>query len=253
MPNQIVRKQFNKQAEKFANWSVGKNVDYLNGYFDFCDIQPSDRLLDVACGPGEFTIFIAKRISEARGVDISDREIEIARNLIKDFGLSNIGFDCSDVENLPYGDNSFSIVVCKSSFHHFRKPDRVFNEMIRCCSQEGKISVQDIVAYEDDYVNKFFETFDRLVDISHNRTLSISEINHLYSNSNISKTRDFKLDIDLDICEYLDHAIQNNENKIKIERLLNEGLNEQKLSEFLFKKDGTLYFKRHVYLILGKK
>jgi ubiquinone/menaquinone biosynthesis C-methylase UbiE len=64
MQNQIVREQFNKQAEKFANWSVGRNVEYLNAYFEFCGIQPTDTLLDVACGPGEFTIFIARRIAE---------------------------------------------------------------------------------------------------------------------------------------------------------------------------------------------
>ena len=106
MSNKIVRDQFNKQAEKFANWSIGKNIEYLNGYYNFCDIQSSDKLLDVACGPGEFTIFIAKRILETRGVDISDREIEIANSLIKEFGLSNIEFDCSDVEKLPYKDNT---------------------------------------------------------------------------------------------------------------------------------------------------
>lgn len=54
MTTQIAREQFNRQADKFANWSIGKNVEYLNGYYDFCGIKPTDRLLDVACGPGEF-------------------------------------------------------------------------------------------------------------------------------------------------------------------------------------------------------
>jgi len=142
MQNQIIKEQFNRQAENFANWAIGKNIEYLDAYFNFCGIQPTDRLLDVACGPGEFTIFIAKRISEARGVDISDREIEIANGLIKAFGLGNIGFDCSDVEHLPYNDNSFSVVVCKSAFHHFTNPDKVFKEMIRCCENSGKVSIQ---------------------------------------------------------------------------------------------------------------
>lgn len=60
MANQLVKEQFNRQAEKFAKWSVGKNIEYLNGYFDFCGIKSADRLLDVACGPGEFTIYIAQ-------------------------------------------------------------------------------------------------------------------------------------------------------------------------------------------------
>ncbi len=26
--------------EKFANWSIGKNLEFLNRYFDFCEILP---------------------------------------------------------------------------------------------------------------------------------------------------------------------------------------------------------------------
>jgi ubiquinone/menaquinone biosynthesis C-methylase UbiE len=253
MQNQIVKEQFNKQAENFANWSVGRNVDYLNAYFDFCGIQPTDNILDVACGPGEFTIFIAKRISEARGVDISDREIELARGLIKKFGLENVGFDCSDVEHLPYGDLSYSIVVCKSAFHHFTNPDKVFKEMIRCCGKNGKISIQDIVAYEDPTVNDFFETFDKLVDISHNRTLSKIEFNRLYEENKIEKTGEFRIDVNLNVNEYLEHARQEQENKSKIQKLLEKGKNDTKIADYLFVKEDELYFKRPVYLIIGKK
>jgi ubiquinone/menaquinone biosynthesis C-methylase UbiE len=253
MQNKIIKEQFNKQAEKFASWSVSKNQAYLQGYFDFCDIRPADRLLDVACGPGDFTIFTAKKVLKAQGVDISDKELEIANRLAKEFGLDNAGFDCADVENLPYEDNSFSIVVCKSSFHHFTRPNSVFKEMIRCCEIGGKISINDIAAYEDKYVNDFFETFDRLVDISHNKTLSEQEFNKLYLDNKIKKTGDFRISVDLNIKEYIEHARQNTKNKIKIRKLLNEGINDNRLSDFLFTQNGELYFKRPVYLIIGKK
>lgn len=180
MKNQVIKDQFNKQAVKFANWSVGKNVEYLKAYFEFCGIQEDDNVLDVACGPGEFTIFIAKNRVEARGVDISNKEIELANELGKKLGLNNVDFDCSDVEHLPYSDNTYSTVICKSAFHHFVHPYKVFKEMIRCCNKNGKLSIQDIVAYEDKYVNDYFEAFDTLVDISHNKTLSIAEINEIY-------------------------------------------------------------------------
>ena len=253
MQNKLIKEQFNRQAENFANWSISKNVDYLNAYFDFCKIQPSDRLLDVACGPGEFTIFIAKRIKEARGVDISDREIEIAKALINEFGLKNVAFDCSDVEHLPIEDNSYSIVVCKSAFHHFINPYRVFNEMIRCCESGGKISIQDIVAYEDKYINDFFETFDKLVDISHNRVLSQNEFNKLYKDSQIVKTGEFRIDVDLNMNEYLGHAKQDKEAQNKIKILLERGMRDNRLKDYLFLKNNKLYFKRPVYLIVGNK
>jgi len=253
MVNQKVKEQFNKQAEKFANWSVGKNVEYLNGYFDFCNIQPNDILLDVACGPGDFTNLTARRILKASGVDISDKEIEIANRQSSELGLTNVVFDCSDVENLPYSNNSFTVVVCKSAFHHFMNPEIVFKEMIRCCENGGKISIQDIRAYDDSYVNEFFEAFDKLIDNSHNKTLNEYEFNKLYSGNGIKKTGEFKLDVDLNVREYVDHAVQDKGNQEKIDRLLKHGLDDNRINNYLFMKDGELYFKRPVYLIIGIK
>jgi len=253
MSNQLVKDQFNKQAEKFANWSVGKNVEYLNSYFDFCEISPDDKLLDVACGPGEFTIFTARKISEAYGIDISDKEIDIAKSSAKNLSIDNVHFNCADVEKLPYNDNTFSIVVCKSAFHHFINPVIVLDQMKRCCMQGGKISVQDIVSYDDEYVKDFFETFDKLVDISHNRVLSIGELNRLFQECEIKKIREFSIEVDLSVKEYVDHAVQEPENVLKINDLLNKGINDKRLSGYLFKKNGELYFKRLAYLILGIK
>ncbi len=253
MPNRVIKRQFNKQAEKFANWWIGKNTEYLQRYFDFCDIRSYDKVLDVACGPGEFTIFIAKEVSKARGIDISDKEIEIAKELMRKFGLDNVGFDCSDVEKLPYAEGSYSVVLCKSAFHHFVNPGMIFNEMIRCCKTEGKISIQDIVAYEDNYVNDFFETFDKLVDISHNKTLYKREFNNLYIENSIDIIRDFSLSVDLNVKEYIQHAKQTRVNKLQLKEMLASGKNDKKLSGYLFLKNGELYFKRPVYLILGRK
>lgn len=253
MPNQIVKEQFNKQARKFADWWIGKNTEYLQAYFGFCGIHPNDKVLDVACGPGEFTLFIAKQVKHAHGIDISDKEIEIARKLQKEFGLDNLRFDCTDVEHMPCKDNSYSVVVCKSAFHHFIKPGVIFREMIRCCEPGGKISIQDIVAYSDDYVNHYFETFDKLVDISHNKTLNEKEFNNLYTDNGIKKTGEFRLTVDLNVKEYLEHAHQEYENKIKIKALLDTGENDKRLNNYLFRKDGELFFKRPVYLIIGKK
>jgi len=253
MQNEIIKEQFNKQADNFANWWIGKNVEYLQAYYDFCDIQSNDMVLDVACGPGEFTIFIARRVLKAQGIDISDKEIDIANRLISRFGLDNIAFDCDDVEKLPYANNSYSVVVCKSAFHHFADPELIFKEMIRCCKNKGKISIQDIVAYEDSYINDYFEKFDKLVDISHNKTLSQIEFNKLYTDNNIDKTGEFRLNVDLNVKEYLKHAHQTDDNKLQIKELLKFGKNNKKVIDYLYSTNGELYFKRPVYLIIGRK
>jgi len=82
--------------------------------------------------------------------------------------------------------------------------------------------------------------------------MSRNDFNKLYQDNGIVKTGDFFLDVDLNVKAYIEHAYQDQENKIKIEDLLQKGIHDQKLTDFLFYKGGELYFKRNVYLIIGK-
>jgi len=253
MDNQQIRNQFNKQAEIFANWAAGKNAEYLQAFYDFSGIAPDDKLLDVACGPGEFTCYAARKVFAAYGVDISDKEIEIAKNRSNQLGLGNIYFDRSDVEKIPYKDNFFSKVVCKSAFHHFIHPTAVFDEMRRCCIPGGKISIQDIVAFENGYVTSFFDSFDKLVDASHNSVLKTEELNRLFIDHKVKKIKESHFEANLPVKEYIGHAVQEPENRTKINALLSDGLNDRKIAEYLFFNEGELYCKRFGYLILGEK
>ncbi|MHB8118778.1 MAG: class I SAM-dependent methyltransferase [Methanothrix sp.] len=154
---EIVRKQFDMQAQNFSSWSVTKNETYMQAYFEFIGLQKEDRLLDVACGTGDFSVFCARRIKSVHGIDISEGMIELAQELAHNNGINNIVFECHDVENIPCVDNSFSVVQCRSAFHHMDNYFQVFKEMLRCCEPNGKLAVQDIVAYNDPKVNSFFE------------------------------------------------------------------------------------------------
>jgi len=154
--HEIIKRQFDKQAKNFSSWSVTKNTEYQNAYFDFCAISPQDTLLDFACGTGDSVIAVAPRIRYAHGVDISNGMIEIAKKQAMQANVENARFLCHPVESTPFEDESFSIIICRSAFHHFYHYETIFNEMLRCCQIGGRISIQDIVAYPDDKINDFF-------------------------------------------------------------------------------------------------
>ena len=251
--NDIIKDQFNKQAENFSDWSVTQNRDYLQAYFTFCGMTPEDSLLDVACGSGEFSLFAAPRIRKAVGVDISDRMIELAQKRAFENKITNATFLCHDVTDVPCDDDSFSIVVCKSAFHHIHNYEKIIGEMIRCCKSDGRISIQDIVAYENDRVNDFFEQVERQIDISHHLTLSKNFIQDLYKRHDLTITSTFDVDVELNFKEYLGHAKQSEECRREIQKLLEIGLNDSEISEYFTAKNGELSFKRKVFLILGKK
>jgi len=117
----------------------------MRRYFDFVGISENDKVLDVACGSGDFSVFIAKRVKRVCGVDISGGMIKIAKKQARINNLDNIHFECHDVEHLPHESHSFTVVVCKSAFHHMKNYDNVFKEMIRCC-RKNKFAILSIEA-----------------------------------------------------------------------------------------------------------
>ena len=249
----IVKNQFNKQAEKFSNWSTTKNIEYLQRYFEFCGLVPEDNLLDVACGSGEFSIFCARKMRYVCGVDLSDRMIELAKNQATANNLEYIEFVCHDVEDIPFEDNAFSIVVCKSAFHHFLNYGKVFSEMIRCCKEDGRISIQDIVSYADNRINDYFEKIEREIDRSHEKALSKADFIKLFRQNKIQILRTYEIEIELNFNEYINHAIQSKYNLENIGHLLDYGLDDPDISKHFTTINGDLFFKRNVFLILGKK
>ena len=253
MSKKLAAVQFDKQAEKFSNWSVTKNLEYMEAYFNFCGMVPEDDLLDVACGTGEFSLFCASRVRSVTGVDISERMIETAKLQATKANLANVHLICHDVEDLPLPSDAYSVVICKSTFHHLEDPEVVFQEMIRCCREGGKISIQDIVSYEDEKVNDFFERMEQEIDASHYRTSSQELLIRLYKNHQIQITGIYGLEIELDFAEYLDHAEQSDRARKNIARLLDQGLQDEHTSGYFVRKDGRLFFRRNVFLILGEK
>lgn len=251
---EIVKRQFDIQAQNFSNWSVTKNEEYMQAYFEFIDLQKEDELLDVACGTGEFSVFCARRIKRVHGIDISPGMIELANKLAQNSGLANVAFECHDVEHIPWADNSFSVVQCRSAFHHMENYSQVFNEMLRCCESNGRVAVQDIMAYEDQKVNSFFEALEKEVDVSHNATLQRKEFIDLLDRNQIEVIRSFEVEIELNFPEYLGHAHQSESSIEKIGDMLEKGLQDADVSRFLYMNgDNKLVLKRAVFLILGNK
>ena len=251
--HELVKKQFDQQAQNFSAWSVTRNIEYQRAYFEFCEISPHDTLLDFACGTGEYAIFAAPKVKYVCGVDISKGMIEIAQQQATQKNLNNISFFCNPIEQTLLEDGSFSIVICRSAFHHFQNYTEIFDEMIRCCRQGGRISAQDIIAYSNKKINSYFEEFEKAVDISHHKTLSKEHIKSYYAQRKIKVKNTFSIEVELNLQDYLGHAKQSEENKRMISSLIESGLNDPDISKFFVIKEGVLFFKRNVFLILGEK
>lgn len=106
-------------------------------------------LLDVACGTGRFTRYIAKEAATAIGVDISDGMLETAARFAGREALENVSFARMSVDNLYLQDDAFDCVACCWALHLF--PDRraAVSEINRVLDTDGRFAG---VTLSEDYL-----------------------------------------------------------------------------------------------------
>jgi len=97
-------------------------------------VAHAHRLLDVGCGPGQFSIMAAERLPHAQivGVDLSPTMIGLARAHARDSAAAaRLHFEVGDAMALPYGDASFDAVLSSGSIKQWPDPARGLAEIHR--------------------------------------------------------------------------------------------------------------------------
>ncbi len=88
------------------------------------------RILDVGCGFGETLIRLSKYFPQAEcvGFDLSEPLLEIAEsNAAKAVLASRVIFKKPDVQEIPYQDDCFDVVLNINVAHLVSDPVRMFN------------------------------------------------------------------------------------------------------------------------------
>lgn len=104
---------------------------------------PYHSALDIGCGTGEMLRLILEQdgSKQLTGLDLSERMLDIAKAKLTPPG--GVVLVQGDSEHLPFQDNSFDLVYCNSSFHHYPAPDRVLAEIRRVLKSGGTFVMGD--------------------------------------------------------------------------------------------------------------
>jgi ubiquinone/menaquinone biosynthesis C-methylase UbiE len=91
-------------------------------------------VIDVACGVGYGTDYLAPSTSRIFGVEIADEAIAIARERYR---RGNAWFVQADAEHLPFPDAVADAVTCFEGIEHFVHPEIHLNEVVRVLKSAG--------------------------------------------------------------------------------------------------------------------
>ncbi len=111
-------------------------------------LSAGHKVLDVACGPGNFTRSFGRTIGSeglAVGIDASPTMLERgARDLLRD-RADNVALIRGDAADLPFLAGSFDAVCCFAALHLFSDPFDALADMSRVLSPGGRIAVMTSV------------------------------------------------------------------------------------------------------------
>lgn len=136
------KRSFDKKAGDYFNTWDGKYSLLMYGeVIKTINTRPFKSILDVGCGPGAMLERILNHHGEvqASGIDFSERMIEKAEELL----AGKAELVTGDADSLPWDDDSFDVVVCNASFHHYPEPQKVLSEMKRVLRTKGRLIVAD--------------------------------------------------------------------------------------------------------------
>jgi SAM-dependent methyltransferase len=131
-----------------------------------CDISSRDHILDVACGTGKTAITAARRTgAKVTGIDFTPQMLTQAKIESELAGTEDIEWKEGDVEDLPFGDDSFDDVL--PSFGHMfaPHPEVAIKEMLRVTKSGGRIA---FATWPPEHANgKLFDVMTKHVHISY--------------------------------------------------------------------------------------
>jgi ubiquinone/menaquinone biosynthesis C-methylase UbiE len=105
------------------------------------------RILDVGCGAGAMNLVLAKQFpdSEIVGIDLSEPLLRLAREAAKATDMDErLKFERGDVQEMPYADDSFDVLINTNMVHLVEGPIRMLDEMERVLIPGGFLFIADL-------------------------------------------------------------------------------------------------------------
>jgi ubiquinone biosynthesis O-methyltransferase len=107
------------------------------------DVKPRERVLDIGCGTGFFTLELARQGAQVTGVDSSAKMLEMAET---NAGRENLpaSFHQANADDLPFAAQSFDLVVSVTVLCFAERPDLILREAHRLLKDSGRIVIGEL-------------------------------------------------------------------------------------------------------------
>ncbi|WP_035356000.1 class I SAM-dependent methyltransferase [Acetobacterium malicum] len=166
-----IRSYWNMRAPSFSRGNVEElesreKETWIKNIVSFAPLPDYQRVLDIGCGPGFFSIMLAQSGYQVTAVDYTDNMLVEAQKNAERFGVS-IDFLQMDAQNLAFEDESFDFVVSRNLTWNLEYPMKAYSEWLRVLRPQGKMLNHD--------GNHYYHYCDQFYQQSYNNKKAINQ------------------------------------------------------------------------------
>ena len=144
---ELSKKEFAKAAKVYE---TDKGGVYKMCKKDYPDVlaelekEPFSDLLDCGCGPAPMLTLLHEKYPQKHytGIDLTPEMIETARAK----NMKDVELVVGDCEKLPFENESYDVVICCQSFHHYPNVQDFFDSVYRVLRPGGRLILRDMTA-----------------------------------------------------------------------------------------------------------
>jgi len=119
------------------------------GALNFSEVKSGDICVDLGSGRGTDVLRMAELVGVegfVYGMDISDGMLKAARENARKFGMTNVKFLRSELEQLELPDHTADLIISNCTINHATDKTAVWSEIYRVLKNGGRFVVSDIYA-----------------------------------------------------------------------------------------------------------
>ena len=109
-------------------------------------VQPGMTTLELGCGSGWLTLAMAQRGATAKGIDISDKALNVARRYyesMREIISGSTHYEAADLNTIQLPAAAYDVIAVKGTLHHLTHMDAVIAQIHHALKPGGLLWVSD--------------------------------------------------------------------------------------------------------------